>query len=63
MIKIFIFFIFLKKIFPERFDKEKDLNETEVLDKAYSRKTKRYIASKNFDNSTHTNLIKKTLYS
>lgn len=46
-----------------RFEKERELTETEIIDKAYSRKTKRYVQSKFFDNSTHANLIKKIVYS
>jgi hypothetical protein len=42
---------------------ERELTETEIMDKAYSRKTKRYVQSKFFDNSTHSNLIKKIVYS
>ena len=34
----------------------------EILDKAYSRKTKRYVISKLIDNTLHSNIIKKVLY-
>ena len=39
------------------------MSEAEILDKAYSRKTKRYTQSKTFDNTTHSNLIKKVMFS
>jgi len=46
-----------------RFEKDRELTESEIIDRAYSRKAKRYVLSKLFDNSTHTNLIKKIEYS
>ena len=41
----------------DKFDEEGELTEQEILDKAYSRKTKRYLASKVTDNSLHSNII------
>lgn len=34
----------------------------EILDKAYSRKTKRYVTSKLVDNTLHSNIIKKIIF-
>ena len=41
----------------------REMTETEILDRAYSKKTKKYGLSKLFDNSTHSNIIKKVVYS
>ena len=38
------------------------MTELEVLDRAYSRKNKRYVPMTVFDNSSHSNLIKKVSY-
>ncbi|EAR91938.2 WD domain, G-beta repeat protein (macronuclear) [Tetrahymena thermophila SB210] len=51
------------RFFDARFEKERELTENEIIDKAYSRKTKRYVQAKFFDNSTHSNLIKKIQFS
>lgn len=40
----------------------REMTETEVLDRAYSRKSKRYVPMSVFDNSTHSNIIKKVEY-
>lgn len=45
-----------------RFEKDRELTEHEILDKAYSRKTKRYVMSKIVDNTIHLSLIKKICY-
>ena len=42
-----------------RFEKDRELTEMEILDKAYSRKTKRYVMSKSIDNTLHGNVIKR----
>lgn len=47
---------------PARFEKDRELTENEILDKAYSRRTKRYIMSKLTDNSLHASTIKKMCY-
>lgn len=51
------------RFFDARFEKDREMTEVEILDRAYSRKTKRYVQSKFIDNSTHSNIIKKILYS
>jgi len=51
-----------KKLFKARFEQDRELTEVEILDKAYSRKTKRYVVSKLIDNTLHSNIIKKILY-
>ena len=40
----------------------REMSEAEVLDRAYSRKSKRYIPMSVIDNSTHSNVIKKVCY-
>lgn len=45
-----------------RFEKDREFTENEILDKAYSRKTKRYVQSKLFDNTLHSSTIKKMVY-
>jgi len=50
------------ELFSARFEKDRELTEHEILDKAYSRKTKRYIMSKIVDNTIHLSLIKKICY-
>lgn len=45
-----------------RFEKDREFTENEILDKAYSRKTKRYVMSKTIDNTIHLSLIKKVAY-
>jgi Ca2+-binding EF-hand superfamily protein len=45
-----------------RFEVTREMTEMEVLDRAYSRKSKRYVPMIVFDNSTHLNLIKKVSY-
>lgn len=45
-----------------RFEKDREFTENEILDKAYSRKTKRYVQSKLFDNTLHSATIKKMIY-
>lgn len=39
------------------------MNEVEILDRAYSRKNKKYVQSDIFDHSNHSNIIKKVKYS
>ena len=34
----------------------------EIIDKAYSRKTKRFVANKVFDNTSHSTFIKKIIF-
>ena len=41
------------KFFDARFEKDRELTEIEIIDRAYSRKTKKYIQSKFYDNSIH----------
>ena len=48
--------------FLVRFEKDREFTENEILDKAYSRKTKRYVQSKLFDNTLHSATIKKMVY-
>jgi hypothetical protein len=50
------------RFFDARFERDREMTELEVLDRAYSRKSKRYVPMATFDNSTHSNLIKKVLY-
>lgn len=52
----------LSSIISARFEHGRELNEVEILDKAYSRKQKRYMNSKIFDLTPHTNVIKKIMY-
>ena len=51
-----------KKQYIARFEKDRELSEIEILDKAYSRKTKRYVQSKLIDNTLHSNIIKKIVF-
>jgi len=44
-------------------EKDRELTENEILDRAYSKKNKKYGISKLVDNSTHSNIIKKVSYS
>ena len=50
------------RFFDARNDQAREMTEVEVLDRAYSRKSKRYVAMTVFDNSPHSNLIKKVCY-
>jgi hypothetical protein len=50
------------RFFDARFEMAREMTEIEVLDRAYSRKGKRYVPMSVFDKSTHSNLIKKVLY-
>lgn len=52
----------LKFLIIARFEKDREFTETEILDRAYSRKTKRYVMSKLFDNTLHSSTIKKISY-
>ncbi|KRW99211.1 WD40-repeat-containing domain [Pseudocohnilembus persalinus] len=52
-----------KFINKARFEKDRELTQNEILDRAYSRKTKRYIQSQLVDNNTHSNIIKRLIYS
>jgi len=56
------FFLPLKNVCIARFEKDRELTENEILDKAYSSKTKRYVMSKIVDNTIHLSLIKKINY-
>lgn len=49
------------RFFDARFERDREMTELEVLDRAYSRKSKRYVPMATFDNSTHSNLIKKVI--
>ncbi|EGR30073.1 hypothetical protein IMG5_143010 [Ichthyophthirius multifiliis] len=46
-----------------RFEKERDLTEKEIIDRAYSKKTKKYQECNYKDNSNHLGLIIKAIYS
>ncbi len=46
-----------------RFEKDRELTENEILEKAYSRKLKRYALSKTTDNTVHQNNINRVQYS
>ncbi|EGR31708.1 hypothetical protein IMG5_103520 [Ichthyophthirius multifiliis] len=50
------------KFFDQQKPENKEVTETEIIDKAYQRSTKKYILNKFFDNSNHQNLIKKIVY-
>lgn len=50
------------KFFDARFEKDREMTENEILDRAYSKRSKRYTQSKFQDNSLHQNVIKKILY-
>ena len=61
-----IFFLLLMKLIITiiaRFEKDRELTEAEILDKAYSRITKRYVISKTIDNTLHGNVIKRISFS
>ncbi|CAD8060727.1 unnamed protein product [Paramecium primaurelia] len=50
------------QLYDTRFEKERELTEIEVLDRAYSRKSKRYIPMAQVDDSNHKNPIKNIAY-
>ena len=50
------------KFFDARLEKERELDENEILDNAYSSKAKRYVISTHLDNNIHHSLIIKIIY-
>ncbi len=50
------------KFFDARLEKERELDEIEILENAYSIKAKRYQVSSQVDKSIHSSIIKKLVY-
>ncbi|EGR28930.1 hypothetical protein IMG5_166500 [Ichthyophthirius multifiliis] len=49
--------------FDARFEREREMTEQEIFDRAYSKKSKRYFPCKYFDNMNHQGHIIKAIYS